>query len=79
MEGNYLGRMWTTWFLWAEGVKLSDIHRRLSAICGEKAPAGSTVINCVRSFKCGKETVREWHRDTAKEWFGDANRKLPGK
>jgi hypothetical protein len=48
--------------------------------CGEKAPAGSTVFNWGRSFNSGKETapaaVRDWCRNTAKEWFREAIRKL---
>jgi hypothetical protein len=64
-----------------EGVKASDIHRRLSAICGEKATARSTVLNWVQNFTSGKDTalaiVREWYRDTLKEWFCEAIRKLP--
>jgi hypothetical protein len=47
------------------------IHRRLSAICGQNAPARSTVFNWVRGFNSGKGTapaaVREWHRNTAEE------------
>ena len=50
MEGHYHGQRWSTWFLWVEGVKQTDIHRRLAAICGQKAPARSTVFKWVQSF-----------------------------
>jgi len=64
MEGDYRGLRWTTWSLWEEGVTPSDIHRRLSAVCGQIAPARSTVFNCVRSFGSGKAaaqvSVHEW-------------------
>jgi hypothetical protein len=58
MEGEYRWQRLTTWFLWKEGVKPSDIHRRLSTICGKKAPAGSTVCNRARSFNSDKETIQ---------------------
>jgi hypothetical protein len=51
--------------MWKEGVKASDIRRRLSAVCAEKAPAHSTVFSWARSFSSGKETaqaaVLEWY------------------
>jgi len=72
---------WTTWFLWKKGFKPSDIHRWLSAIRGEKAPARNTVFNWVRSFNIGKKTgqaaVREWYRNTPEELFREDIRKLP--
>jgi hypothetical protein len=37
------GHRWTTWFLWKEGIKLSDIHCWLSAVFGEQAPAQAAV------------------------------------
>jgi hypothetical protein len=58
MEEDYHGQRWTTWFLWKEGVKVSHIHRPLSENCGEKAPAGSTAFNWVRSFYSGNETAQ---------------------
>jgi len=58
MERNYHEHRWTTWFLWKEGIKLSDIHCQLSAICGEKAPVHSIVLNWVQSFNKGKETTQ---------------------
>ena len=65
MEGDYQGQRHTTCFLLKESVKPSDIRRRLSAICGEKAPARSIVLNWVRSFKCGKKiaqaAVQGWY------------------
>jgi len=45
MEGDYHDQRRTMWFLWKEGVKLSDIDRFLSEIHGRKAPASSTVFN----------------------------------
>jgi hypothetical protein len=52
------------------------IHCQLSKVCGEKAPAHSTLCSWVQSFSSGKETaqaaVHEWHRNTAKEWFCEA-------
>ena len=39
MEVDCHGQRWTAWFLWKEGVKLSDIYCWLSAQCGEKTPA----------------------------------------
>jgi hypothetical protein len=58
MGGDYCGQRWTTWFTWNEGVKPFDTQRRIPAICGEKAPAQSTVFNCVRSLNGGKETAQ---------------------
>ena len=52
MEGDYHGQRWTMWFLWKEGIKPSDI-RQLPAVCGEKAPAHSTVLNWVWSSNSG--------------------------
>jgi hypothetical protein len=64
VEGDYHGQRQTTWFLWKEGIKPSDIHRQLSPICGEKAPAHGTVFNWVQSFNTDKETalaaICEW-------------------
>jgi hypothetical protein len=51
MGGDYHGQRWTTYFLLKEGVKVSDIHRRLSAVGGQKAPACiSIVLNWIRDF-----------------------------
>jgi len=58
MESSYHEHRLTTWYLWKEGIKLSDIHRKLSAICGEKVPILSTVFNWVQSFNRGKETTQ---------------------
>ena len=80
-QGDSYGQGWTTRLLWKEGVKPSDIHRRLSAIRWEKAPARDTVLNWVRSFSSGKKTgqvaVREWYRNTPEELFCEGIRKLP--
>jgi hypothetical protein len=46
----------TTWFLQKEGFKKSDTERRLCAICGNKAPAGKTVSNWIRSCSTVKAT-----------------------
>ena len=51
MERDYHGQRWTAWSLSKEGVKVSIIHRRLSAVCGDRAHASSTVFNWVRSGK----------------------------
>jgi len=48
-----------TCFLWPEGVKRSHIQSRLLQFPDrQKTPALSTVFNCVRSAKCGKETAQ---------------------
>jgi hypothetical protein len=81
MESSYHEHRWTTWFLWKEGIKLSGIHCQLSAICGEKVPVHSTVLNRVQSFNRGKETtqavVHESYCKTPKKWFHEAILKLP--
>jgi hypothetical protein len=58
MEGDYHGQRQTAWFLRKEGVKPSDVQRRLSAVCGEEAHARSTVFNWVRNFNSGKATAQ---------------------
>jgi hypothetical protein len=59
-----------------------DFHRRLTAVCGQKALVGSTMFNCVRSFYSGKDTavaaVCEWRRDTALECFVKPSRSSQG-
>jgi hypothetical protein len=81
IEGDYHGLSWTTWFLWKEGVKPSDIHRWSSAVCGEEASAHSIVFNWVQRLNSGKETsqaaVHEWYCSTPKEWFCEVIGKLP--
>jgi hypothetical protein len=66
MEGDYHEQRRTTWFLWEEDVAPSDIHRRLSAVCGQKAAARSTVFSWARGVNSGKETaqatVDEWQK-----------------
>jgi hypothetical protein len=47
MEGDYHGQRRTTCFLLKEGVKPLDIHSQLSAVCGEKVPACSIVLNWI--------------------------------
>jgi len=44
LEDGYHGQRWTTWILW-KGDKPSDIHRRLSDICGEKAAVRNSEFN----------------------------------
>ena len=70
---------WTTWFLWKEGIKASDIHCRFSTDFGEKTPARSTVFNLVRSLNSDKETTQvalsEWY--CLKKWLRDAIAKFP--
>jgi hypothetical protein len=60
----------------------SDIHRRLSEVCGGKPHAGRTVFSQLRSFYSGQQTepaaVRVWYGDTPREWFSEAIRKLKG-
>jgi len=56
IQGDSHGQSWTTWLLWKEGFKPSNIHRRLSAIRGEKAPARNTVFSWVWGFNSGKKT-----------------------
>jgi hypothetical protein len=81
IQGDSHGQRWTTWLLWKEGVKLSDNHRRLSAVRGEKAPARNTAFNWVRIFKSVKKTgqvaAREWYRNIPEELFCEDIRKLP--
>jgi len=46
-------------------LKPSYSHHLLSVICEGKAPAHSSVLNCVQSFSSGKETaqaaIHEWY------------------
>jgi hypothetical protein len=58
MEDDH-GQRKTTWFLWEEGIKPSDIRHWLSAVYGEKAPACSTVFNLVWSFNSGRKLHRQ--------------------
>jgi hypothetical protein len=44
--------------VWKEGIKLSDIHRQLFAVCGDKAPACSSAFKWVWSFNSDKETAQ---------------------
>ena len=73
MEGDYHGQRQTTWFLFKEDVTPSDIQRRLSAVCGQKAPASITVFSCVRGFNSGKGSaqvdVPARYRNTPVEWL----------
>jgi len=82
VEGSCLGQRGTREFLWQEGFTSSDIHRRLSEVCGETPPAGSTVFSRLRSYYSGQqteqETVREWYGNTPREWFSVAIRKRDG-
>jgi hypothetical protein len=58
MEGDcHGGQRLTTWSWWKEGFKPSDVHCQVSAICGEKAPARSSVFNWAWNFDSGKETA----------------------
>jgi len=42
---------------------MSNIHRRLSAVCREKARAPDIVFNCVCSDKCSnRKFLRRWRR-----------------
>ena len=58
-EGIYNWQRLIAGFLCKEGAKLSDIHRRISAVFVEKAPARSTVFSWVRSFDSGKRTAQD--------------------
>ena len=73
MEGDYHGQRQTMWFLCKEDVTPSDIQRRLSAVCGQKAPASSTVFSWLRGFNSGKESaqvdVPARYRNTPVEWL----------
>jgi len=81
MEGDYHRQRWTAWFLLKHGVKLSHIHCWLSAVCGEKRHAHSSVFSWVWSFSSGEETkqfvIREQYHDTRNKWFCGAIQKLP--
>ena len=52
----------------------------LSAFCGQKAPARSTVFNWVRSLKSGKKTAQtsahDWYSNSPSEWFLEAIRMI---
>ena len=67
MEVNYLEQRWTTWFLWKEGVKPSDIRCRECAAFGERAPVCSAVFKGAWFLNNGKEiaqaAVHEWYRN----------------
>ena len=58
MEGDDHGQANTTQFLWKEGVKPSDIHRRLSEICEKKAAALTRAFNWVRTSISSKRTTQ---------------------
>jgi len=45
-------------FPMARGRKKVIYTTSVIAVCGQKAPAPSTVFNCVQGVKCGKETVQ---------------------
>jgi len=80
MESSYREHRWTTWFPWKEGIKLSDIHCQLSAICGEKAPVPSTVklgTDLQQWQETTQAVVHEMYCKTPKEWFHEAILKLP--
>jgi len=55
MEGDCHGQRRTTQFWRKRGVTPSYIHGRLLAVCGEKAPANSTVFNLVWSFTVARK------------------------
>ena len=48
------GQRWTTWFLLKEGIKLTDIHCRLSALFGEQALCSAGY----RTLSSGMETAQ---------------------
>jgi hypothetical protein len=81
MEGDYRGQKWTTWFLWKEDLRPSDIRSLLYEICGQKTPARSTAFNWAGNFHTGKETaqaaVHECCQGTSEEWFCEAIQKVP--
>jgi hypothetical protein len=76
MKGNYNGKKWSTRIMRKKVVKLLDIHCQLSAVCGQKEPACSTVFNWTSRFNSDTETaqivVDEWCHRTPKEWFCEA-------
>jgi hypothetical protein len=57
--GTYNWQRLIAGFLCKEWAKVSDIHRRISAVFGEKTPARSTVFRWVRSFDSGKLTAQD--------------------
>jgi hypothetical protein len=69
--------------LWQEGIKPLDIHRRLSTVCGARAPARNTAFSWVRSLSSGTVPVqaggRPRYRNTRKDCSREATRKLPRK
>ena len=83
VEVDYLEQRWTTWFLWKEGIKPSDICCRECAACGERAPVYSTVFRGVWCLNSGKEiaqaAVHGWYHNTPKEWFCADIWKVPGR
>jgi hypothetical protein len=80
MDGDYHGQRRTTWFLWKEFLKPSDIHCWLSAVCGEKHVLAA-LFSTGYGFDSGKETARVAvqgrYRNSPKEWFRVAIWKLP--
>ena len=70
-------KAWTRGFLRQGGFTLSDTHRQLSAVCAEKALAGSTMF-CFPAVasELNKKTVHEWCGNTPRQWFREAIRKL---
>ena len=79
-EGMYNWQRLIARFLCKEGAKPSDIHRRISAILGQKAPAHSNMFNWVRSFNIGKRTAQDavsvWYSNTTRAGFREDIREL---
>jgi hypothetical protein len=60
-KGNYHGQSLTMRFLCKASIKPSDNHQ-LSAICGNKVPAHSTLSNLVWSLNTGKKIAQKKHK-----------------
>jgi hypothetical protein len=58
IKGMYNWQRLIVCFLCKEGAIPSDIHRRISAVFGQKAPARSTVFSWARSFDSGRRTAQ---------------------
>jgi len=49
-------------FLWSEGVPGAEIHRRLSAQCGDSAIPRRSVYEWIEKFQHGRTSLKEEER-----------------
>jgi hypothetical protein len=81
MEGVFIGSNEQHSYCGTNVLNSPNIHRQLSAICGDKAAAHSTVFSWVWTFYSGKETtaqvaVHKCYSIILTEWFHSAIWKL---